>query len=75
MVYTTAQANLCASLYFIFCFLFGGLFFNSQTTNSQATYLTYVSFVHYGFEALCSNEFMGLVLLFNPIGYEYVIVV
>jgi hypothetical protein len=72
-VNTTAQANLVASLYFVFSLLFGGLFFNAQTTGSDATYLTYLSFVHYAYESLCSNEFMGLQLIFNPKGYEYVL--
>ncbi len=69
-VKTSAQANLFASLYFVFALLFGGLFFNAQTTNSNATFLVYVSFIHYGFEALCANELMGLALIFNPKGYD-----
>ncbi len=72
-VQTHAQANLVASLWFIYCFLFGGLFYNSETTNSHGINNTvYSSFVHYAFEALCVNEFVGLTLWFNPVGYSYV---
>jgi hypothetical protein len=69
-VNTTAQANLAASLYFVFSILFGGLLFNAESENSNARYLTYASFVHYAWESLCANEFMGLALIFNPKGYD-----
>jgi len=68
-VNTIGQANLIASLYFIFCMLFGGLFLNNKTS-SWSTYLQYLSFIHYGYEALMVNEFQGLDLTFNPSGFS-----
>jgi len=68
---TTSQANLWASLLFIFSALFGGLFLNNQTSVTGLTRLQWLSFFHYSYEALMSNEFKGLPLIFNPSGGNF----
>jgi ABC-type multidrug transport system ATPase subunit len=63
-------ANVFASLIFIFSMLYGGLLMSNSTDNSFLAYLRYVSFVHYGYEALAVNEFLDFGSLnFNPPGF------
>jgi hypothetical protein len=64
------QANLAASLFFIYCMVYGGLLLNNDKGSSLIT-LQYGSFFHYAWEALMINEFSGLVLIFDPSGFRY----
>jgi len=68
-VHNIGHANLIASLFFIFSMLFGGLFLNNNTSSGRFTVLQYLSFIHYGYEALMVNEFKDLPLTFNPSGF------
>jgi ABC-type multidrug transport system permease subunit len=66
------RAALIAIAYFVFCMLFAGLFVNSShgsSTTGLLSRIRYLSFFHYGFDALMINEFpTEQVLNFNPTG-------
>lgn len=69
---TVPQANLIAVVWFVFCMLFGGLFLNGSggsDTTEYINWLRFLSFFHYGYDALMINEFKGLNVWFNPSGY------
>lgn len=63
------QANFIAVLINIVSLVYGGLILSneSETALSQIKVL---SFYHYAYEALCVNEFHGLVGYFNPKGFD-----
>jgi len=66
-VNSVGTANLIASLFFIFSMLFGGLFLNNNTAGDRFVWFHYLSFIHYGYEALMCTEFDGMQdLIFNP---------
>lgn len=72
LVKSVGLANFIASLYFIFSMLFGGLFVSSRSGSLSG--LRYASFAHYGWEALMTNEFEALFVVFNPKNVRSVLV-
>ena len=67
IVRDVGTATLFASLFFIFCTLFGGLFLaNDPDSSSPLVHLTSLSYFYYGYEALNVNEFSALQVWFNP---------
>eukprot|EP00808_Paulinella_micropora_P015644 g490.t1 len=66
---TQAQASLITVIFFIYCIMFQGLLVNTNNTDNGFLVIRYASFVMYAFEALMINEFEGLALIFDPIGY------
>jgi energy-coupling factor transporter ATP-binding protein EcfA2/ABC-type multidrug transport system permease subunit len=68
-------ANLVAVCYFVFSMLFGGLFLAEDSVAGGGSfdwlkYLKYGSFFHFGYEAMMTNEFIGLDLNFNEDGVD-----
>ena len=64
---TPQQANFICVIILLYCILFGGLFVNNSGAQTMSQ-LNFTSFIHYIYEAIVVNEFIGLSLLFNPIG-------
>jgi len=62
-------ANLLAIISMLFNMLFGGFLINKATLPIFINWLQYTSFLNYAFEILCVNEFIGVTVNFNPVGY------
>lgn len=60
------QANLIASLVFVFNMLFGGLLLTAR--NTVITIIMYFSVFNFGWQVLMANEFDDLCWLFTPSG-------
>eukprot|EP00457_Paulinella_chromatophora_P001017 gb/GEZN01001019.1/.p1 GENE.gb/GEZN01001019.1/~~gb/GEZN01001019.1/.p1 ORF type:complete len:980 (-),score=112.86 gb/GEZN01001019.1/:442-3381(-) len=64
-----SQASLIAVIFFIYCIMFQGLLVNTSNSDNNFLRVRYASFAMYAYEALMINEFEGLKLVFNPVGY------
>ena len=63
-----SQASLIAVLLLLAQMLFGGLLINTDTMMEGVSWLKYLSFFNYAYEALMANELRDSLLLFNPRG-------
>jgi len=61
-------ANLVMVIVLLFNMLFGGFLVNKGTLPLYINWMKYTSFLSYGFEILCCNEFLGYFMEFNPVG-------
>jgi energy-coupling factor transporter ATP-binding protein EcfA2 len=67
---SVGEANLAASLFFIFSMLFGGLLLSNNQNSNRMVALRWASFFHYAYESLMANEFEDTQYLFNPRGIQ-----
>jgi len=62
-------ANLVVIIIMLFNMLFGGFLINKATLPVFVDWLKFTSVLNYAFEILCCNEFVGVIVDFNPVGY------
>jgi len=67
-----SMGNLIAIMLLLFYLLFGGFLVNKTSMPVFIGWLKWTSFQSYAFEILMVNELNGLVVLFNPKGYNIV---
>jgi len=61
-------ANLLMIIFMLFNMLFGGFLINKANLPFFINWLKYTSFLNYAYEILCCNEFVGVIVDFNPVG-------
>jgi len=62
-------ASLLITIIMLFNMLFGGFLINKATLPVFIGWLKYTSFLNYAYEILCVNEFVGVIVNFDPVGY------
>eukprot|EP01105_Mastigella_eilhardi_P027113 TRINITY_DN8200_c0_g1_i5.p1 TRINITY_DN8200_c0_g1~~TRINITY_DN8200_c0_g1_i5.p1 ORF type:complete len:989 (-),score=213.88 TRINITY_DN8200_c0_g1_i5:94-3060(-) len=70
VINSVATGNFLMILLLFYSLLFGGFIVMKSAMPKYVHWLTYASFMNYGFEALSVSEFDGQYINFNPSGYS-----
>eukprot|EP00164_Ancoracysta_twista_P007697 GFYU01010970.1.p1 GENE.GFYU01010970.1~~GFYU01010970.1.p1 ORF type:complete len:914 (-),score=228.79 GFYU01010970.1:148-2889(-) len=65
-----STGNFIASIAILLMALLGGFLINKDTMNPNASWLLYLSYFNYAFEALMTNELTSLIVKFQASGFD-----